>query len=762
MSDDGNTTPPPNPPLPFPGPARGGNGGPPRVNRLRLGLVLAGLALLALVSTVFGMMMAVASDLPALENREEYKHSRNSVLYDIRGRELGVLTGNQNRILVPADQISPAMKHAIIAIEDKRFYEHPGVDVRGIGRAFFQDILSRGSVQGGSTITQQFVKNALQAQEQRTLFQKLREAALAYHLSHKWSKQKILTEYLNSVYFGNGAYGVESAARVYFGSTNGCGTSHTACAATLTPAQAALIAGVVSSPSAWDPIAHPVAAKRRRDHVIDNMLDQGYLTPAEAEQAREDALPAAPDITPPQEKSVAPYFTSWVKQQVVDRFGAQRAFGGGLKIRTTIDLDIQQAAEQAVRSRFSNPDGPTAAVVVLDNKSGEVRAMVGGNDYNRRPFNLATQGQRQPGSSFKAFVLAAALRSGISPGSVWASHQKKFVVPNSGGKEFFVVNNYEGNYSGAISLSSATAVSDNSVFAEVGIKVGIPKVARLAREMGIRTPVSTNPAITLGGLKHGVTVLDMAHAYETIAERGDLISGSLGAGSNGPVGVHEVRVGSGRGRLVARNQVRKKRVLPPGVADTETNILRLVVTAGTGKAAQVGDFAAGKTGTTENYGDAWFVGFTKKYTVAVWVGYPDRLKSMETDYNGGPVAGGTYPAEIWHDVVANTMQIDAQREAERATQDAADNPQPVAPAPTTTDQTATDETQQDQDGADQQQGQSQQGGAQEQPPQTTPAPSQPPPTPQPTPTPTPAPPSGGTGPGAGGTRAPPAGAGATG
>lgn len=665
-------------PIPFRAPSDGDEPPrtPPKLKKLRLTLVVTGLCVLALISMIFGMLMALASDLPALENREDFRHARNSVLLDYRGRPLGILTGNKNRILVRSEQISPVMKHAIIAIEDRRFYENQGFDLRGMARALVKDVTSQSAAQGASTITQQFVKNALEAQSNRTVFQKLKEAAVAYHLTRRWSKQKILTEYLNAIYYGNGAYGIESAARVYFGSAHfGCGTSSlNPCAAELQPHEAALIAGIIASPSAYDPIAHPAAATERRNLVLKNMQQQGYITSSDYSYSAQQALPAASEIAPPREKSAAPYFTTWVKQQVVEHFGARRAFSGGLKVRTTLDLDLQQAAEQAVAANVGGI-GPSSALVAIDNRTGEVRAMVGGSDYNERPFNLATQGQRQPGSSFKPFVLAAALRAGISPGSTWASRKKEFIVPNTGGQESFIVNNYEDSYAGVSTLASATVRSDNSVYAEIGIKVGVKKVARLAERMGIRTPVSQNYAITLGGLKQGVTPLDMAHAYQTFAHRGELVYGSLGAPDRGPVGIDDVR--NSAGDLIARNRVKLKRVLPKWVANTTTSILQMVVTSGTGKSAATGDFAAGKTGTTEDYGDAWFVGFTRKYTVAVWVGYADRVQPMKTEYGGDPVAGGTFPAEIWHDFVVSAQSIDKQRAALEAARRAAKRQQTV-------------------------------------------------------------------------------------
>jgi penicillin-binding protein 1A len=651
-------------PIPFPKRRK------PRVKKLRLLLILLPLMALALISTVFGMMMAVASDLPDLENRAEYKESKNSVILDDQGRRLGILTSNEGRVLVNFEQINPSMVNAIISVEDERFYTNSGVDLRGIARAFVADVIQGKPRQGASTITQQFVKRAMERENKRTVFEKLREAALAYHLTRKWSKEKILTEYLNSAYFGNGANGIEAAARTYFSEDHpGCGESpDRPCAKELHPWESALLAGIVQNPSGYDPVAHPQAARERRDVVLEKMREQGKITDAEYQQFIQEALPGENQVHPPEQKAptpATPYFTTWVRQQVVDRYGPVRSFQGGLTIKTTLDLDYQKAAEAAVSQRFSNPDGPTASVVVIDNRTGGVRAMVGGRDYNAVPFNLATQGQRQPGSSFKPFTLARALEDGISPNSTWPSAKREFKVPGTHGREVFVVNNYEGAYAGVRTLASATTYSDNAVFAAVGIKVGTKRVAKLARKMGIRTPVSHNYAMTLGGLRQGVTALDMAHAYETFARGGKLITGTLGASDRGPVGISEVRRGD---KVLDTNRIVAKRILPTDVADEVTAILHTVVTSGTGTHAQLSntdDVVAGKTGTTENYGDAWFVGYTPRYTTAVWVGYPDKLKPMQTEYNGGEVSGGTYPADIWHDIMTQIYSIDAQRENAR-------------------------------------------------------------------------------------------------
>jgi penicillin-binding protein 1A len=646
----------------------------PRLKRLRFLAILLAVLVLGLISFVFGMFVAVASDLPSLTRFSQIENAKSSVLLDDLGHPLGVVS-QQNRVIVTPGQIPQIVKQAVISVEDKRFQTNSGVDIRGIARAFVQDVAHKGNIQGASTIEQQFIKNALQAQSHRTVFEKLREAALAYQLSHKWSKEKIITAYLNTIYFGNGAYGIESAAQTYFGGDVnhiGCGTpSHELCVKQLQPWEAALLAGIIQSPTAYDPVNHPEAAKARRNVVLRQMLEQGYLTRTVYEESIKQALPAPHAIQAPQEQTVegidAGYFTSWVQQQVIERYGAPRAFDGGLRITTTLDIELQHAAEQAVNAYLAYPDGPTASLVAIENSTGEVRAMVGGRDYNETPFNLATEGERQPGSSFKAFDLAAALEAGISPDSEWTSKEKEFIVPNTRGQERFIVHNDEGNYTGENSLIGATAFSDNSIYAEVGLKVGTTHIARLAHRMGITTPLSTNPAMTIGGLTVGVTPLDMAHAYETIAHDGRRVTGTL-AEDDAPVGIQEVAEGGQPlpdGAHHDTNRVLSKQVLPPEVAQTETSMLETVLQYGTGKAAAIGQFAAGKTGTTSNYGDAWFVGWDSKYTVAVWVGFPNKLIPMTNDFDGGPVLGGTFPALIWHDFMTSALQIDKNR-AEQA------------------------------------------------------------------------------------------------
>ena len=684
----------------------GGDGGRPKLKKLRAALVLGGLAFLAVVSWFFGIMMAVAQDLPNLENRAQYAAAENSVIYDVNGERVATLTNNEGRILVASDEIAPTVKEAVVAIEDQRFYDHRGVDYRGIGRAIYQDVLAGSAEQGASTITQQFVKNALEAQQSRTVFQKLREAALAYHLERQWSKDKIITEYLNSIYFGEGAYGIESAAQTFFGAEHdGCGEdAQSTCASQLLPWEAALLAAIISSPETSSPRTNPEAALARRNLVLQKMAEQGSISQDEYQEYVDYPLPRPADIKPPSDDSRAPYFTSWLRQQLVDRYGAGEAFGGGLAITSTLDLELQEQAEGIVDSTLGGIE-PTASIVVIDNKTGGVRAMVGGDNYEKAPFNLATNGRRQPGSAFKPFTLVSALEAGRSTSELFVSEPKEIPfeaqVKRKNGtlkevQDVFSVNNYEDNYLGTVSLATATTFSDNSVYAELGHQVGEKRVAETAERMGIESKIGTNPAVLLGGLAEGVTPLEMAHAYETLAEEGERVSGTMGSSPNGPVGILEVREGEegtdpktgdpveDKTGASGINEPVRKQVVDPAIAKTAVDTLATVVTSGTGKRAQTSEFTWGKTGTTDDNGDAWFVGSTEDITVAVWVGHADSNTPMRTEFGGLPVDGGTFPALIFADVVNAYLALESARGVETETETETTvptTPAPVAEAP---------------------------------------------------------------------------------
>lgn len=645
----------------------------PRLKKLRILFVLLGLGVLGLVSMVFGMMAAVSQDLPAIYDFAQYKEAKNSEVFDDTGEPLGTLTSDQNKILLTSGQISPNIKNAVVSIEDARFYEHNGVDFQGIARALIRDVLSQSAAQGASTITEQFVKNALEAQGSRTVFEKFREAALAYRLERHWTKDKILTEYLNTIYFGEGAYGIEAAARTYFGEAHpGCGTRVEPCASVLEPWEAATLAGIIASPSAYDPKAFPENALWRRNLVLEKMYEQGYITQEQFEEGRRQALPAPADIKPPRLESKAPYFTAWLRQQLVDRYGAAKTFFGGLKVKTTLDLHLQEAAEEAVRSYLGYLP-ITASVVVLDNHDAGVKAMVGGPNFETKPFNLATQGHRQPGSSIKPFTLITALEEGISPYTTYESAPQEFHFGKHG-EETFVVHNDEDSYLGSCDIVCATTYSDNSIYAQLGLE-GLKgktiedrtrSIAATIHKMGYDDPVSTNPAMVLGGLTEGVTPLGWAYAYSTIANDGDRLSGTL-APRPGDSPIAYTRVTDSEGHTIkgGENDPIETQVIPEGVAEEAKSILETVVSSGTGTHAQIGVSGQwGKTGTTENNGDAWFCGGIEEVTACVWVGYADTTTPMTTLYNGGPVMGGTFPALIWASVISAWREIKAQESAE--------------------------------------------------------------------------------------------------
>jgi penicillin-binding protein 1A len=647
----------------------------PRLKKLRVLFVLLGLGVLALVSMVFGMMAAVSQDLPAIYNFAQYKASKNSEVFDDNGEPLGTLTSDQNKILLSSGQISPNVKNAVVSIEDSRFYEHNGVDFQGIGRALVKDILSQSAQQGASTITEQFVKNALEAEGSRTILEKFREAALAYKLERHWTKDKILTEYLNTIYFGEGAYGIEAAARTYFGAAHpGCGTPQEPCASVLEPWEAATLAAIIASPSAFDPKVYPENSLGRRNLVLEKMYEQGYISHEQYEEGAKQALPSPSDISPPSFDSKAPYFTAYLRQQLVERYGASKAFFGGLKVKSTLDLQLQGAAEEAVNS-YLGYSPATASVVVIDNRNAGIKAMVGGPDFETKPFNLATQGHRQPGSSIKPFTLLTALEEGISPETVYESAPQTFHFGKNG-REVFEVSNDEDSYLGSCSIICATTYSDNSIYAQLALE-GLKgktvedrtrSIAQTIHRAGYDDPISTNPAMVLGGLKEGVTPVGWAYAYSTIGNNGDRVSGTLAPRpGDSPVSFTQVTDKDGQTIKGGDNDSTHKQVIAAGTAEEAKSILETVVSSGTGTHAQIGaEGQWGKTGTTENNGDAWFCGgVSDQVTACVWVGYADSTTPMTTLYNGGPVMGGTFPALIWASVISAWEEIQANRAAEK-------------------------------------------------------------------------------------------------
>ncbi len=596
-----------------------------RIRKLRLLVLTLVLLLLASASFTFGLVTAIAGEIPKLEPSRQ-RSEVNTKIYDSTGKRiLAVLRGNENRVLVDYGEIAPVMKQAIVAIEDRRFFEHRGVDARAIARALWADISNKGVVQGGSTITQQFIKNAY-VQDQRTIARKLREAALAWQLEQQWSKKKILTAYLNTIYFGNGAYGIDQAAQIYFG-------HH---AKRLTLAESALLAGLPADPSRYDPVTNPKAARARRETVLRTMLELGSISTQQFEAANRKPLPR--NVRPQDTRGPGGYFTNYVIQQLIDKYRTRGVYGGGLDVKTTLDLGLQKIGHRAIARWLKDENGPAAALVAVDPRNGAVKAMIGGSNFRESQFNLAVQGERQAGSAFKPFVLAAALAQGISPETEFVS--KPITIPL--GDRLWSVSNYEDAYLGSVDLETATIQSDNAVYAQLTALVGPRNVRRTAKRLGITSELNDYFAIGLGA--EAVNPLEMARAFSTFANRGRRIDGSIfGNRPRAIVSVAKV------GQRPKQNKVVQRQVLHPEKTKLVNQILQRVVTSGTGRRAALSDRrpVAGKTGTTEHYGDAWFVGYTPQLAVAVWVGYPNNLTPMLTEFEDEPVAGGTFPAEIW-------------------------------------------------------------------------------------------------------------------
>ncbi len=587
-------------------------------------------------------MRAVASEIQILDPAAQ-RAEVDTVVYASNGRTvLAVLRGDESRVLVESEDIAPIMKQAIVSVEDQRFYEHDGIDVRGVARALWADVRSQAIVEGGSTITQQFVKNAY-IRNERTLARKVREAALAWQLEQRWTKDRILTAYLNTIYFGNGAYGIQQASRAYFGKG----------ARYLDLHEAALLAGIPADPSRYDPVTNPRNAKARRDHVLAMMREQGKITPAAQRRASNAPLPTAEDVRLPGTQGPAPYFLNYVKDQLVEKYGAGRVFGGGLRVTTTIDLDLQARARTAIEKVLDDPDGPAAALVAIDPETGAVKAMFGGRNFRESQFNLAAQAERQPGSAFKPIVLATAMRAGISPATELESKK----VSIDAGDRVWTVTNYDHTYLGRVSLARAMVSSDNTVYAQLTDLVGPKAIVRTAHDLGIASPLDAYFSIGLGSL--AVNPLEMARAYATIANGGTRVDSSLFG--DAPRVVETVdRTLADR---VETNVPKPTEVMGDGAAAVLTDILEDVVDDGTGQRADiVGQNVAGKTGTTDNYADAWFVGYTPELVVAVWVGYPDRLRPMLTEFDGEPVTGGTFPAQIWKEFVSQLEEGDTSFE----------------------------------------------------------------------------------------------------
>jgi penicillin-binding protein 1A len=592
---------------------------------LGFALVIA-LAVLGMLSAV-GWVIAVAASAPDIKDLKPTDKGENSVVYAADGSRLGYVQSDTNRTPITWADMPLSIRQATVAIEDKRFYQHGGVDFEGIVRAGVKNITSGKTVQGGSTITQQLVRALYIKDPKRDLKRKIREAKMADELESQHSKQWILREYLNNVPYGTvggqTSIGIEAAALTYF-------NKH---AKDLSLSQSALLAGLPQAPSLYNPLLNPTAALQRRNEVLRAMRASGYITPQQAVRAMDRKLGLHQGHRYTQRRE--PYFFDYVQDQLIQRYGANVYRRGGLQIHTTIDPRYQALARQAIRGQLPYSTDPSAAIVSIDPKTGYIRAMASSGSYRNRTFNLAAQGHRQPGSSFKTMVLTTAIRQGVNPNStIYVSKPLHMLVPGYG---IWDVKTYDNTYGGAMNLVQATLKSDNSVYAQLDVDVGPKKVAETAHLLGIKTTLDGIPSEGLGGLRLGVSPLEMANAYATLA---------AGGVRSEPQAIKSVRFPDGK--VDNLGKPKRKRVLTDGEAYEVTKILEKNVQAGTGTHANIGCPAAGKTGTTDNYRDAWFVGYTPNLASAVWVGYPNKQVEMRS-VHGITVAGGTFPAGIWHD-----------------------------------------------------------------------------------------------------------------
>ena len=554
--------------------------------------------------------------LPRLSSLNNFKTAQNSKVFASDGTIIAELHGDENREVIALEKIPDHLQKAVIAVEDSEFFKHSGISWKSVVRALWANVVQGSVVQGGSTITQQYVKNAYVG-PRRTLWRKVQEANLAYQLEKKYSKEKILELYLNDIYFGQGCYGIYTAARKYFGKVP----------EQLTLAECAMLAGMVRSPSYYDPYKIPQEVQERRNLVLRKMQQQGYITNDEAAAAMNELITLAPPNVVNAQRQ-APYFCDYITDLVRRTYGDQAAFRGGLRIYTTIDLNLQHMAENVLAKMLKPNGGPDAAIACIDPRTGYLKAMVGGKNYAASQFNLAAQGHRQAGSAFKVFVLSRAIADGVSQERTYDSSSPRIINMPGGGK--WTVKNYEGHGSGSMTLRSATIHSVNVVFAQLIMDVGPSRVKELAKQMGIMTDFQDNPAIALGGLSNGVTPLEMASAFGTLANNGTHAV---------PRSIYKAT--DAEGNVITENKPETHAVLDGKAAAKVNDLLQEVVSSGTGRGASIGRPQAGKTGTTENHADAWFVGYTPDLVAAVWVGYPQGSISM------GGMAGGDLPADIW-------------------------------------------------------------------------------------------------------------------
>src|SRR5436190_2371512 len=594
---------------------------PGRRRWLRIFLMIVGIGSLVM-ATAAGIAALWAftilpRSLPSVKTLETFQPLQGTKVYDDNDELLTELHV-ERRIFVPLAHIPQTLRDAIIATEDRRFYSHFGVDPIGVARAIYQNYRRGRIVEGGSTITQQLTK-VLFLTPDKSLERKMKEAALALELERRYPKDRILEMYLNQVYFGNGAYGVEAASRTYFGKS----------VTELNVKEAALLAGLPRAPSTYSPFEHGEAAKRRREVVLRRMVEYGALKDADAKKLARADLGLIP---PERRRTTGQYFLEYVQQTLEAKYGADMVFKGGLNVYTTLSPTMQLAAEQSLkdglkalegRSKTARPgEHPEGAIVTIEPQTGYVRAMVGGYDFFRSEFNRAVQARRQPGSAFKPFVYIAALESGFTPASRVDDAPVSYAV---GGGQTWKPENYDRKFRGPTTLQQAVEESINVVTVKLQEQIGLSRTVRVARRFGITSPLDVNLSLALG--TSDLTLLELTSAYAALANQGAWLP---------PTTIRYVT--DAQGKLLEEHIAEPKEAVASETAYVITHMLRGVVERGTGQAAKVlSRPIAAKTGTTNDYSNAWFVGYTPRVTTGVWVGY-DRPRSLGKDETGSRVA----------------------------------------------------------------------------------------------------------------------------
>jgi penicillin-binding protein 1A len=580
-----------------------------------------------IVFFTFQTVLSFIEDLPDLEDFTPAENALTSKIYSYDGTLIDTFHGEENRELVSYEQIPKNLINSVVAIEDERYYQHKGFDIEGIIRSFIINLMSGDIEQGATTITQGYVKNVYIPEEKYdiTYERKIKEAALAYQIEQIYSKEEILEMYLNTVYFGEGAYGVQAAAKIYFNKD----------VEYLNLSECAVLAGLLQS-YLYSPYIDEKATFERRNIVLAKMLELGYIDKEEYDQTIK-----TPIITQrPREETeedFAPYFVEYVKQILIEKYGVERVFEGGFEIYTTLDPEMQIDAENAIEEILFDPEDPSAALVAMDPRNGYIKAMVGGKDFREMKFNLATQAKRQPGSTFKVFALLSALEQGVSP----------YMTFNPNGNVIFDIEFSEpwevGNYEKTLyetdnmTVWEGTVRSVNVVYSQLIMRIGAYGIANLAMDMGIETPLEPYPSIGLGGLTTGVSPLEVCTAFSTIADYGV---------RHDPVAI--LKITDKDGNTIEEYQEESRQVLTPITAYRAIEIMQQVVQSGTGTRARLEDrTCAGKTGTTDEAENAWFTGFTTNLAACVWMGYPEKNVKMGV-IRDIRVAGGSYPAMIWN------------------------------------------------------------------------------------------------------------------